>query len=122
MSESFLNKFKGSGKLTKNTARLNHDFLATAYKVEGRKITKTDSVQNMTRDLQQLQHLIKYIKRQAADLDYRPFHDQRQSLKQVLESVKDLVRRADITRHAVGDANEMSDEPIARCLYPGGIV
>ena len=34
--------------------------------------------------------------------------------------MKDLVGRADIIRLAVGDADEMSDEPIARCLYPGG--
>lgn len=120
MSESFLNEFKGSGKLTKNIARLNNDILATAYKVEGRKFTRTDSVRNMTRDLQQLQHLIKYIERRTTDLDYRPSNDHKQSLKQALESVKDLVGRADVTRHAVGDADEMSDEPIARCLYPGG--
>lgn len=113
MSKSFLNEFKGSGKLTKNRAWLNNDVLATAYKVAGRKITRIDSVRNMTRDLLQLQRLIKYIEfRFAYNYIYKD---------QALESVKDLVGRADTIRHAVGDADEMSDEPIARCLYPGGI-
>jgi hypothetical protein len=38
-----LEEVRGNGRLTMNKALLNHDVLAIAYKIEGRKITKQDA-------------------------------------------------------------------------------
>ena len=50
-SQPFLNDVQGSGRLVKVCATLDEIILAVTYKVDGRKISRIDTIQNMARDM-----------------------------------------------------------------------
>jgi hypothetical protein len=115
---TFLQECKGSGRVTKSTARLNQDILAVAYKVEGRKITTRDSMRTMLNDIREMRILIDQISRKANDIGNT---QEKQTLRVALENVRQHIAEAELRRIEVGDAPVLSDEPISKVLYPGGV-
>lgn len=115
----FLQECRGSGRVTKSTATLNQTMLAVAYKVEGRKIARRDAMRTMTHDIQEMNQLLGQIERRMGDLSSQ-FAEKR-PLRDVLEEVKTHVLIAEKTRQMISNSVDISDEPIAKVLYPGGI-
>ncbi|KAL8743476.1 MAG: hypothetical protein Q9190_004176 [Brigantiaea leucoxantha] len=116
----FLKELRGSGRLTKHMATLGRDTLAIGYKVDGRKISKTDSVRNMARESQEIALLVGYIERRMNETDLRSFNGEKRELKDHLEDVKNRLAYAEQSRQRIGSSEEISDEPVAKCLYPQG--
>ena len=115
----FLNEYKGSGRLTRNLAILGDARLALGYKIEGRKIPQSDLVRRMVREIQGIREIIIYIERRMNhEADSRSFRDEKLELRRVIEEVKNKVDMAETHRQRVSRDEEISDEPIAKCLYP----
>lgn len=114
----FLNECKGSGRLTENVARLGSTTLAVAYKVEGRKISRTDTIRNMAGDIRNLTLLVDHIEKRFDNAGFRISGNERSNFKQNLERAKGQIALADQSRARIGSNVEISDEPISKCLYP----
>ena len=89
----------GSGRLTKNVAKLGPRMLATAYKVEGRKISRMDAVRNMDRDIQYLKGVISVLEDRWNGSDHRIFvSDDKRELRQGLDNIRRLIVDAEQRR------------------------
>ncbi len=119
--QKFFEDFKASGRLTKNVALLNQNTLAIAYKVEGRKISMSDTLRNMSQDIRDLKQLIVYIENRMFGLNYKPSVTEKLELQQALEQVKERILVAEDNQRRIGEYDAISDEPIGKVLYPGGI-
>ena len=119
--QPFLNDVRGSGRLVKVFAVLDQATLAVAYKVEGRKVSRMDVVQNMARDIRQLQAVISRIEQRGDMADHSFFSGEKRELKQSLDQVKAQISLAEHSRARIGSEEELSNEPIAKCLYPEGV-
>ena len=113
----FFNEYKGSGRLTRNVAILNHGRLAISYKVEGKKISRTDCVRSMARDISALRLQIRQIEARSATMDHRSLAEEKRSLKYALEEAKAQISSADQSRVDIHDFEDISEEPIATVLY-----
>ena len=117
----FLKEYKGSGRLTRNLAVLGEATLAIGYKIEGRKIPQSDLVRRMAREIQWVRELTFYIERRMnTDIDPRSYREEKIELRTQIEDVKNKVDLAENHRQRVCRDEEISDEPIAKCLYPNG--
>ncbi|KAL8949917.1 MAG: hypothetical protein Q9222_004006 [Ikaeria aurantiellina] len=116
----FLNEMLGSGRLTKNVALLFQRTLAVAYKVEGHKISRTDAIRNMARDSRLLSGNVNLIDARWGAVDNRIFSQERRELKHALDSIRAQINLADQIRANLGREVDLSDEPVARCLFPEG--
>jgi hypothetical protein len=115
----FLQECRGSGRLTRSTATLNQTVLAVAYKVEGRKITRRDAMRTMTHDIQEMNQLLGQIERRMGDISSQ--FTEKRVLRDLLEEVKNHLMISEKGRQMIGDSVDISDEPISKVLYPGGI-
>ena len=80
-----------------------------------------DAIRSMAEDIRKLTAFITYLERRMGDIDSKPFGRETAQLKRALEGVKDQNRIADDHRHRIGDDADISDEPIAKVIYPGGV-
>ena len=119
--QPFLNDVRGSGRLVKVLAILDQAILAVTYKVDGRKVSRTDAVQNMARDIRQLHAFISHIEQRGDMTDHRFFSLEKREVKQSLDQVKAQINLAEQSRKKIGLDEELSNEPIAKCLYPEGV-
>lgn len=119
--QPFLNDIRGSGRLVKVFAILNHAVLAVTYKVDGRKVSRIDAVQNMARDIRHLRAFVSHIEQRGDLTDHGFFGVEKRELKQNLDQVKAQINLAEQSRTRVGLDKELSNEPIAKCLYPEGV-
>lgn len=110
----FFEEYKSSGRLTMHVALLNHVHLAVAYKIEGRKIRRTDSIQNMTRDTSNLCMLIHHIETRWSGIDHKIFSGEKRWLKQSLDDAKAQINRANQSRNRIGMYQDISSDPIAK--------
>lgn len=110
---------RGSGRLTRSQAVLNEYTLAVAYKVEGRKIVRTDAIRNMTHDLQELNGTLIQIERRLSEIS--GYASAKSEMREMLDGVRREVRIAESTRQIMSDSADTSDEPIAKVIYPGGV-
>ena len=97
-----------------NVALLNGNHLAVAYKLEGRKIRRTDSVQNMTRDTSSLSILIHHIETRWSEIDHKFISTGKKWLKQSLEDAKAQINRVNESRNRIGMYPDISDDPISQ--------
>ena len=118
--QSFLNDVRGTGRLVKVVAILNQATLAVTYKVEGRKVSRIDAVQNMARDIRHLRAFISHIEQRGDMIDHSFFSGEKRELKQSLDHVKAQINLAEQSRTRIGLDQELSNEPVAKCLYPEG--
>ena len=119
--QPFLKDVRGSGRLVKVFAILDQAILAVTYKVDGRKVSRTDAVQNMARDIRQLHAFISHIEQRGDMTDHGFFSMEKREVKQSLDQVKAQINLAEQSRRKVGLDEELSNEPIAKCLYPEGV-
>ena len=119
--QSFLNDVRGTGRLVEVFATLNQATLAVMYKVEGRKVSRIDAVQNMARDIRQLRAFISHIEQRGDLADHGFFSVEKRELKHSLDQVKAQINLAEHSRTRIGTDQELSNEPIAKCLYPEGM-
>ena len=119
-SQPFLSDYRGSGRLVKVCATLDEMILAVTYKVDGRKISRIDTIQNMARDIRQLQRLMNQIEQRGDMSDHGIFSVEKRGLKQSLDQLKNQIDLAERSRTKIGLDQELSNEPIAKCLYPEG--
>jgi hypothetical protein len=115
----FLHECRGSGRVTKSTASMNQAILGVAYKIEGRNIARRDAMRTMTHGIQEMSQLLAQIERRIIDLSGQLA--EKQALKEVLGEVKTHVIISEKSRQMIGDSTDISDEPIAKVVYPGGI-
>ena len=111
-----LNNFEGSGRITKHIALLDQTWISTAFKVEGRKITKMDAFRKMTRDESNLDVLIRDLERRAEDFDYKNDNPRARAFTEI----KGLLDLARDQRRQVGSEHDYPDEPISQVLFPNG--
>ena len=116
----FLNEFQGSGRLTENTARIGRSVLAVAYKVEGRKISKTDAMSNIARDTEYLSVFISYIKSRWDMVDHSFFSQDKIELKRCIDEVIMQINHAHERRAGLRKTTGLSNEPVMKCLFPDG--
>jgi hypothetical protein len=114
-STGLLNNLDGSGRITKHVALLNQDVLTSAYKVEGRKITKKDAWRKMAGIDRSIDYLLKDIERRAADYEDRRSSGQ---ISLALQDARSTLELAQGARRRLGDEQDYSDEPIASVMYP----
>lgn len=119
--QPFLNDVRVSGRLVKVVAVLDQTILAVAYKSEGRKVSRIDVVQNMARDIRQLQAVISRIEQRGDMTDHSFFSAEKRDLKQSLDQLKAQINLAEQSRARISLEGELSNEPIAKCLYPEGV-
>ena len=114
-SIGLLNNLDGSGRITKHVALLNQDVLASAYRFDGRKITRKDAWQKMAGIDRSIDYLLKDLERRAAD-----YEDKRGSghISQALQDARSTLELAQRARRRFGDEQDYSDEPIASVMYP----
>ena len=114
---TFLNNFEGSGRITKHVALLDQGCTATAFKVEGRKITKMDAFRKMTKDESNLDVLIRDLEHRAEDFDN---HKNDRPHAKAFTDIKGLLDQAREQRRRVGNQHDYPDEPISQVLFPNG--
>ena len=110
-----------SSRTTQNMAILGQDLLAVAYRVEGRNILKVEALRTMASGCRETLGFLNYIHQRLTDLDSKPFSNEKRELKQNLDEVRNKIGVAERYRHRIGNEPEISDEPIAQVLYPGGV-
>ncbi|KAF6229213.1 hypothetical protein HO133_007329 [Letharia lupina] len=113
--QPFLNNFRGTGRLVKVLAILDQATLAITYKMEG----VQDAVQNTARDIRHLRAFISHIE-QREDTTHHSSPEKRE-LKQNLDQVKAQISLAEQSRTRIGLDQELSSEPVAKCLDPEGL-
>ena len=118
--QSFLNNVRGSGRLVKVFATLDQVVQAVTYKVDGRKVSREDAIQNMARDIRQLQALIGHIEQRGDMTDHSFFSAGTREVKESLDRVKTQINIAEQSRMTIGSDQNLTNEPIAKCLYPEG--
>ena len=115
INTTLLNNFEGSGRITKHVALLDQEQIATAFKVEGRKIIKIDTFRKITRDKSNLNVLIKDLERRTEDINsYRNKNSHARTFTEI-KGLLDLAR--DQRRHVVNKDN-YPDKPISQVLFP----
>ena len=114
----FFTEYKGSGRITRNVAVLNHARMAVAYKVEGRKISRTDVVRSMARDIGALTILIKNVETRSTTIDNKAAPRDKKALKHALEEANNQIALANQSRVGLNAVDDISEEPISQCLYP----
>ena len=116
----FLKDIQGTGRLVEVFATLDQRTLAVTYKVDGRRISRIDAIQNLARDIRQLRALINQIE-QRGDIGDQFFQsEEKRALKSMLDQAKKQINLAENRRMSTGLDDEMSNEPIEKCLYPEG--
>ena len=118
--QSFLNDVRGSGRLVRMVAVLDQGILAVTYKVDGCKVSRISAVQTMARDIRQLRAVLSHIEQRGDMTDHEYFSQEKGQLKQSVEQVKAQINLAEESRTRIGLDQEVSDEPIVKCLYPEG--
>jgi hypothetical protein len=121
-----LKEIKGSGRLTRNMARLNDQILAVAYKIEGRKITRRDLLRHLACDIRTVSAVARALATAMQDHDQRDISDNVRKMVNLrrgsLDKIREQIAQADDQRTRLGNHHhgELSDEPIARVVYPNG--
>jgi hypothetical protein len=114
---------KGSGRLSRHVASLHGDYLAVAYKVEGKKITRRDIIRLLSGDIRRVTAAMQAIEQAMQELDNRGANGEvrsnirklRQDLKLISLKVAQAVdQKASLQR--VTQATEPGDEPVTRVL------
>lgn len=118
--ERFLDDFEAPGRLTEVVASLECKTLAVTYKLEGRRDSRYDAIQNMARDIRHLRAFVVRIEQRADMIDHSFFSAGKRELKQILERVRVQIDTAEQSRTRIGLAQELSTEPIVKTIYPEG--
>lgn len=116
--QPFLKEYTNTGKLVKVIATLNRMILAVTYKVDGRKVSQIDAVHNMATDVRQLRAYGDYIEQRGDMTDHGFFSAEKRELKQSLDQVKAQINLAEQNQRRIRSDQELSNEPIVKCLYP----
>jgi len=109
----------GPGRLTKNRALLNQDILATAYKLEGRKITKKDTIRIMATHNRNIRAMVRHFERGMNGLEYKLDGTERKTIRNELEKVSIKINHSEDMRRRIDEDEDLSDEPIVKAIYPG---
>jgi hypothetical protein len=109
----------GPGRLTKNRALLNHDIVAIAYKLEGRKITKRDAIRTMASENRKIRAVVRHIERGMETLEYKLDNKDKKTVGNDLEKVTIKINRSEEMRHQIDEDEDEPDEPIVKAIYPG---
>lgn len=109
-----------SGRITKHRAILGQDTLATAYKLDGRKLFIRDAVSIMAHDILYVESVVKYYEEYMQDQVHGLDGDTYRWIKQQLASVTALIDQAENVRRQLSQDDAISDEPIAKVIQPKG--
>ena len=111
-------EYKGSGRFTRNVAILNDVKMAVAYKVKGRKTSRTDVIRSMARDISALGILIKSVEARSNTTNNKAVAQDRDALKDALDEANNQMQLANQSRVNLNAVDDIPEEPIAQCLYP----
>ncbi len=114
----FFTEYKGSDRIPDDVAVLNHSGMALAYKVEGRKISRTDVVRSMVRDIGALNILIRSVETRSATIDNKAAARDTKALKHALEEANSQTKLADQSRVSLNAVDDIFEESISKCFYP----
>ncbi len=112
--QPFLGDFPSPGRLTEVVATLELTTLAVTYKLEGRRDSRYDAIQNMARDIRNLRAFIHYIEQRADAIDHTFFSPEKREVKQCLERVKEQINLAEQSRTWFGPKESSLSSPITR--------
>lgn len=121
-----LKEVKGSGRLTRNVAKMNNQVLAIAYKIEGRKITRRDLLRHLASDIKTVSAVARILESLLEDLEDRNVSTKVEGLihqrRQALARIQDKISQAEETRKRISGRNhaDISDEPTSKVIYPNG--
>ena len=119
-SQSFLNDVKGTGRIVEEVATLSQTRLAVTYKVEGKKISRIDAIQNIARDTRRLNAFISHIEERGDITDHSFFSAEKRELQHDLDQVRKQIGRVEQSQRKIQLEHELSHEPIVKCIYPEG--
>lgn len=114
---------KGSGRLTRHVASLNGEYLAIAYKVEGKQMQRRDLFRLLTGDIRRVTGVMQAIEQAMVKLDNPGASGEVRSnirkLRQDLKLIGLKVAHAGdlkISLQRVPQATELGDEPVTKTL------
>ncbi|ERF72767.1 hypothetical protein EPUS_09414 [Endocarpon pusillum Z07020] len=119
--QPFLNEFRATGRLVEVLAFLNKSTLAVTYKLEGRKLSRIDAIQNLARDTRQLRAFIDRIEQRGSIIEFGFNNAEKRQFKNRFDQVRAEIELAEKSREMIGIDKELSNEPIVKCLYPAGV-
>ena len=118
--QSFFNDVRGTGRIVEEVATLNRTKLAVTYKVEGKKISRIDAIQEIASDIRRLKAFISYIEDRGDIVDQSFFGSEKRELQQNLDLVRKQIDQAVQSEVKIRLEPLLSHEPIVKCLYPEG--
>jgi hypothetical protein len=123
---TFFKEIRGSGRLTRNVAKLDDQILVIAYKVEGRKITPRDLLRHLVSDLRTVTAVARILETAMQDYDHRnAAPNVRKMIKQRRQSlvkIRDQIAQADDSKTRLANPNhaELGDKPVSKVVHPSG--
>lgn len=116
-----LDEAQGPGRLIRYAARLNQGILAVSYKFKGRKVRKSEAVRILAQSSRYVEGIAASLEHrfQETERDLQP--ENRSAFRQALNRVRTLLQQGLIEQKILSEAVELSDEPVERVIYPGGV-
>ena len=99
-------------------AKLKHSTMAITYKIEGRSIGRIDAIENLAGDIRRLRAVISYLEQRGENSDHSFYITEIRELREHLDQVKVQIDRAEQRQRTISVGEELSDQPIVKCLYP----
>jgi hypothetical protein len=115
---AMLDECQIAGRITQHTAFLGNDVLATAYKLDGRKLFIRDAVSLMARDILEIQSVVNYYEDHLQEHGSGLPLDTYRWLKEQLGTVAVLLKQAEGSRNHLSQSPAISNEPIAKVIQP----
>ena len=91
--------FQCSGRMTEHFARLYQTILASTYKCDGRKISRSRAADNAARDINEINVYLKAVEYRAASVVMK--RGDMKWLKNTVETIKELLSSAEESRQAI---------------------
>jgi len=115
-----LDEVQISGRITKHMAILGQDVLATAYKLDGRKLFIRDAIGIMGHDILSIDTIVRHYETHMRERIDGLDADTYRELKEQLGMVSALIKQAESSRLQLSQQAVISDEPIAKVIQPRG--
>ena len=78
-----------------------------------------EALQTLVSGCRETSGFLNYIQQRLTNLDNRPSSNEKRELRQQLDEVRNKVNVVEKYRRKIGFEHDISDEPIARVVYPG---
>lgn len=108
-------------RLTQNVASLNQSTLAITYKTDGRRITKQTAARELETHRKQIANIVQYYMSGLETLQFHGGNDEARLIKEDLDKIALALNTASRVRASINATEKLSDDPIAKVDFPGGL-